>query len=286
MHSSASDGRRTTSRRVPIPFYVLKESENVDHILEWADAELKIIEFEEPWCGRSLPPDHLQVTLVPRFHFSRMKNCVLIIVSDSSRSRRVPAIRLINLTTMPDGQFTGNTFSSPKCQANNSPATHSVHNIQKIQVRSPPGATRLESSSNLHSLFGVAQRPSSLSELFWHVEPFHSMSTQIGRHRHDYPTIHVTESLSQGAIKRSSHSDSLPKQKASRFSRVAFNVMGPGNVKRIPDQQSYPIINHLSLASPAKAPNPLALQKSSPTGCFTKSARSRFACLNCRSRPL
>jgi aminopeptidase N len=85
--------RRTTSRGIPIEFYVPKESANVDHIPELADMELKIVEFGEPWCGPSLQLDGLQVVVVPCFNFSAMESCALIIVSDSSLATRVPAMR-------------------------------------------------------------------------------------------------------------------------------------------------------------------------------------------------
>jgi hypothetical protein len=85
--------RRTTHRDVPIEFYVLKESANVDHILELADVESKIVGFEEPWRDPLLPPDRLQVALVPRFHSSAMENCDLIIALDSPLARCVLAMR-------------------------------------------------------------------------------------------------------------------------------------------------------------------------------------------------
>jgi aminopeptidase N len=81
------------SRGVPTEFYVPKESANVDHIPDLADAELKITESEESQCGPSLPPDRLQIALIPHFHFSAMQNCSLIISSDNSLARRAPAIR-------------------------------------------------------------------------------------------------------------------------------------------------------------------------------------------------
>jgi hypothetical protein len=72
---------------------VPKESANVDHIPELADAELKIVEFEEFWCGTSFRPDRLQIALVPRVEFSVMQSCRLIIVSDNPLERTVPAMR-------------------------------------------------------------------------------------------------------------------------------------------------------------------------------------------------
>jgi aminopeptidase N len=85
--------RRTTSHGVPIEFYVRKESANVDHIPKLADAELKIVKFDESWCLPSLPPDRLQAAVVSRFHFSSMDNCGLVIVSDSSLASRLPTMR-------------------------------------------------------------------------------------------------------------------------------------------------------------------------------------------------
>jgi hypothetical protein len=61
--------RRKTSRGVPTEFYVPKESANVDHIPELANAELKIVEFEGSWGGPSFWPDRLQIALVSRVHF-------------------------------------------------------------------------------------------------------------------------------------------------------------------------------------------------------------------------
>jgi aminopeptidase N len=68
--------QRTTSRGVPIEFYVPRDSENFDCVQELADAEVKIVEFEESWCGRPLPPTRLQVAFVPRFAFGAMENYV------------------------------------------------------------------------------------------------------------------------------------------------------------------------------------------------------------------
>jgi hypothetical protein len=85
--------RRTTSGGVPTELYVPKESANVNHIQELADPELKIVEFEESWCGPSFRPDRLQIALVPRVHFSVMQSCRLINVSDNSMASRVPAMR-------------------------------------------------------------------------------------------------------------------------------------------------------------------------------------------------
>jgi aminopeptidase N len=56
--------RRMTSCGVPIEFYMPKGFANVYRIPELADVQLKIIEFEESWCGPSLPPNRLQVALV------------------------------------------------------------------------------------------------------------------------------------------------------------------------------------------------------------------------------
>jgi aminopeptidase N len=72
---------------------VPKESANVDHIPELADAALKIVAFEESWYGPSLPPDRLYVALVPCFHFNAMENCGLIAVLGSSLARRLRVMR-------------------------------------------------------------------------------------------------------------------------------------------------------------------------------------------------
>jgi hypothetical protein len=103
--------RRTTSRGVLTELYVPKESTNVNHIPELAGAVLKIVGFEESWCGPSLPPDRPQVAFVSCFHFSAMQNCGLIIVSESSLAKCVPAMRHMTPIAMPEGPFTGKTFS-------------------------------------------------------------------------------------------------------------------------------------------------------------------------------
>jgi aminopeptidase N len=86
--------RRTTSRGVPIEFYAQSDSANLDLVAELADAEVKIVEFEECWCGQPLPPGRLQIAFVPRFCFSAMENYGLIILSDSAVAKRIPAMRL------------------------------------------------------------------------------------------------------------------------------------------------------------------------------------------------
>jgi hypothetical protein len=85
--------RRTTSCGVPTELYVPKESADVDHIPELADAELKTVESEGFWRGPSFQPARLQIALVPHVHFSVMQSCRLIIVSDNSLARRVPTMR-------------------------------------------------------------------------------------------------------------------------------------------------------------------------------------------------
>jgi hypothetical protein len=107
--------RRTTSRGVPLEFQVPKESANVDHI-----PELKIVEFKESWCSSSLPPDRLQVTLVPRFHFSPMENCGLVIVLDSSLA--TPCRRCFELR--PQQHQTANSLATHSVNKNARPSIH------------------------------------------------------------------------------------------------------------------------------------------------------------------
>jgi hypothetical protein len=71
---------------------VQKEPADVDHIPEFAHSELKIVKCEDSWCLPSLLPDRLQFAVVPRFHFSLMENCGLIIASDGSLARLVRAM--------------------------------------------------------------------------------------------------------------------------------------------------------------------------------------------------
>jgi aminopeptidase N len=85
---------RSTSRGVRVNFYLPRGSPNLPLMESLADAECRIIDFEEEWCGFPFPPPLMQVAIVPRFYFAGMENYGLIVICEEALARRTPEMRM------------------------------------------------------------------------------------------------------------------------------------------------------------------------------------------------